>query len=110
MTFFTSLEFDQLLRGAGLLGFFFYMASFAALQFRVIEGQGLIYPALNVLAASLVLASLAVEFNLASVLTQISWIVIGCAGISIRLAKTRSPQQVIDYQNARRIGFAEQNT
>ena len=109
MTFFTALELDQVLYGAGLLGFFLYMASFAALQFRVIEGQGLMFPALNVLAASLVLASLTVDVNLASALIQIGWIVIGCAGIFIRLAKPRSPKQGIGHQNAVRMGFAEQS-
>ncbi|MDA9208459.1 hypothetical protein N9O61_06210, partial [Octadecabacter sp.] len=84
--------------------------SFAALQFNVIQGQGLMYPALNVLAASLVLASLTVEFNLASALIQISWIVIGCAGIFIRLAKTRSPKHGIHYQNAVRMRFSQQST
>jgi len=108
MTFLAAIEYDHLFRGAGLFGFFLYMASFAALQFRVIEGQGLMYPALNVLAASLVLASLTVEFNLASALIQIGWIVIGCAGILIRLAKSRSPQKVAGNQNATPFRFAEQ--
>ncbi|MEL6571402.1 MAG: hypothetical protein AAFQ64_07085 [Pseudomonadota bacterium] len=78
---------DQFCRIAGLVGFTFYMASFAALQFKVIDGHGLTYSLLNVLAAFLVLISLAAEFNLASALIQVGWIIIGCAGIILRLRK-----------------------
>ena len=89
MTFLDALQTDALYRIAGLLGFFFYMASFAALQFRILDGQGMTYSFLNVLAASLVLVSLTAEFNLASALIQVSWIVIGIAGILLRVKRTR---------------------
>lgn len=89
MTAFGTIEINDLYRIAGLLGFFFYMASFAALQFRMLDGQGLAYPFLNVLAASLVLISLAGEFNLASALIQVSWITIGLSGIAIQLHRAR---------------------
>lgn len=88
MHFAPIIDADQFCRVAGLVGFTFYMASFAALQFKIIDGHGLTYPLLNVLAAFLVLISLAAEFNLASTLTQVSWIIIGCAGIILRLRKT----------------------
>lgn len=90
MTFLDTIETDALYRIAGLFGFFFYMASFAALQFRILDGQGMTYSFLNVLAASLVLVSLIAEFNLASALIQVSWIVIGLAGILLRIKRTRT--------------------
>jgi len=53
----------------------------AALQARVLDGNGSLYCLLNILAASLVLVSLTEAFNLASILIQISWITIGLVGI-----------------------------
>lgn len=90
MTFLDAVQSDTLYRIAGLFGFFFYMASFAALQLKLLDGQGLTYSLLNVLAASLVLVSLVAEFNLASALIQVSWIVIGFVGICLRLKPTRN--------------------
>ena len=81
----------------GLLGFFVYLASFAALQMRLLDGNGVAYAALNILAAALVLVSLTEAFNLASALIQISWIVIGLFGLAWRytaiLAARRMPER-----------------
>lgn len=65
----------------GLVGFFVYIGSFAALQAKVLDGNGSAYCVLNILAAALVLVSLTEAFNLASILIQISWIAIGLVGI-----------------------------
>ena len=73
------------LQTVGILGFLTYMASFALLQARVIDGNGTTYCVMNILAASLVLVSLADAFNLASLLIQVSWITIGLTGLSLRL-------------------------
>ena len=70
------------LKAAGVLGFLAYMASFALLQARVVDGNGPVYALLNVIAAALVLVSLADAFNLASLLIQLSWIVIGLGGLA----------------------------
>jgi len=94
MSFFDTLEFERFFRVAGLFGFFVYMASFAALQFKLLDGQSLIYTGLNVLAASLVLVSLMVDFNLSSALIQISWITIGCAGFLFRFTQARPKDEV----------------
>lgn len=69
-------------QATGVLGFFAYMGSFALLQARLIDGNGPVYALMNVIAASLVLISLADAFNLASLLIQVSWIIIGLAGIA----------------------------
>lgn len=65
----------------GLLGFVAYLGGFAALQFGVLDGNGKTYAWVNVLAASMVLISLYDAFNLASLLIQVSWIIIGYIGI-----------------------------
>ena len=68
----------------GVFGFFVYIASFALLQLRMIDGNSNLYSLLNIVGASLVLLSLMEAFNLASMLIQVSWIFIGIAGICMR--------------------------
>jgi len=72
---------EQTLELIGVAGFVFYMLSYALLQLGKISGQCYTYTLLNMLAASLVLVSLLNQFNLASALIQISWIVISVVGI-----------------------------
>jgi len=72
---------EQILECIGVAGFIFYMLSYALLQLGKISGQCYTYTLLNMLAASLVLISLTHQFNLASALIQISWIVISVVGI-----------------------------
>lgn len=69
---------------AGLAGFGAYVAAYALLQFGVLSGDSLIYTGANTLAAALVLISLIADFNLASALIQITWIVIGVVGVLLR--------------------------
>lgn len=70
----------------GLMGFLAYLGSFAALQMKLLDGNGVRYAALNILAACLVLISLTEAFNLASALIQISWILIGICGLAWRFS------------------------
>ncbi len=99
MNFLSVADLDLVYRIAGLVGFFFYMSSFAALQFKWLDGQGLTYSLMNIAAASLVLISLTNEFNLASALIQVSWIVIGCVGLLLRI-KIFKPRQSTQAVNA----------
>lgn len=69
----------------GLIGFAAYLGAFGALQFRLISGDGVMYTAMNIFGASLVLISLLGSFNLASALIQISWILIGLCGLGLRV-------------------------
>lgn len=65
----------------GLLGFATYLGGFGALQFGWLDGNGKAYAWVNVIGASFVLISLYDAFNLASLLIQVSWIIIGYIGI-----------------------------
>lgn len=77
------LALDQisLVTGIGILGVAFYLGSYAALQFGLIQGRGYLYPSLNIVAAGLVGISLLEAYNLSSLLIQISWIAISIYGI-----------------------------
>ncbi|MDA7428670.1 hypothetical protein PGB28_09380 [Primorskyibacter aestuariivivens] len=92
---------DDALRMIGVLGFFFYIGGFAALQLEVLDGSGITYSVVNILAASLVLISLAGDFNLASAMIQASWIVIGFSGLSLRLWQRRRAMRMWDEANSR---------
>jgi hypothetical protein len=76
---------EQLFNVAGLTGVVLYLGSYALLQLGMLRGNGYAYATLNLCAASLVLLSLTVAFNLSSAIIQISWVVISILGIA-RLA------------------------
>lgn len=82
MTYVTQLSAPQMV---GVPGVLVYLGSFAAVQAEILSGDSIAYSAANVIAASCVLLSLTVEFNLASLLIQISFITIGLVGIARRL-------------------------
>ena len=71
----------------GVIGFVLYMLSYFQLQIGRIEGSGSIYTLMNLSAASFVLISLIHNFNLASMLIQVSWILISFIGL-IRIRGT----------------------
>ena len=82
------LEF--ILELSGVAGFIFYMLAYGLLQMGKISGQGYCYTCMNMAAAILVLLSLVHQFNLASVLIQLSWIVISLVGLYRLSTGTRS--------------------
>lgn len=83
---------DQLFQLAGIAGFLCYIIGFAAVQMNWINGNGNAYTLWSLAGASLVLISLVGAFNLASLLIQVSWIVI-CLTALIRRALNR-PQNL----------------
>lgn len=89
-TSFPTLDIPQILQFIGIAGFIAYMTGFAALQMGYLDGNGPSYALTNVIGATLVLISLASAFNLASMLTQVSWIFIGCCGI-LRYNRRKTP-------------------
>lgn len=87
------LEMDGavLCRALGVVGFLSYMAGYTALQFRMIDGDGLTYSISKVLGATLVLISLTTDFNLSAALIQVSFLGIGMVGIFLRIRDRRRP-------------------
>lgn len=70
--------------GIGVCGVALYVLAYAALQFGFIMGRGFLYPAMNAIAACLVLISLFDRFQLASAIIQTVWIAISATSM-IRL-------------------------
>lgn len=65
----------------GLIGVALYIGSYAGLQLRLVKGAGYCHTIMNGLAALLVLISLTKDYNLSSVLIQLSWILISGYGL-----------------------------
>lgn len=76
----------------GLAGFAAYVAAYGLLQLGRIDGNGVAYTLLNIVAAGLVLVSLLEDFNLASVLIQVTWITLGLVGIVLRWSTPHPPK------------------
>lgn len=87
---------------AGYLGVAFYIGSYAALQFGLISGRGYLYAFLNLIGASLVLASLAEAYNLASAIIQVTWITISIVG----LVRAYLLHQIIRFSEQERMILA----
>lgn len=77
-----------LLQWVGVAGFFCYIFAFGAVQCGRLDGNSTAYTLANILAASLVAISLIAEFNLASALIQISWILLGVLGLVLRIFRS----------------------
>ena len=74
----------------GVVGFMIYITTFFNVQSGNICGNGMLFPLLQVIAASCVLVSLASAYNLASFMIQTSYIAIGLFGIALRLRRVRA--------------------
>lgn len=73
----------------GVAGFALYLLSYCLLQLDRVDGNSSVYARMILIAATLVLVSLYFEFNLASALIQISYIIISMIGLLKRARKRR---------------------
>lgn len=78
---------DAMAQGAGLAGVGIYILAYGLLQAGGIRGTGYLYPALNMVAALLLLVSLGQAFNLSAALVQVCWVVISLYGITRRFLR-----------------------
>lgn len=74
---------------SGLIGVFFYLSSYALLQFGVLRGSGYIYTLMNMAAATGVLISVIEEYNSSSMLISIFWIAISVIGLTLRFIRNQ---------------------
>ena len=88
ISFFRDLPPD-LSTACGVFGFVLYLANYTMVTFRIIDSQGITFFVINIAGATLVLVSLAQNFNLGSALIQGFWICLGVIAIVIRL-RTRA--------------------
>ncbi|MEL7262769.1 MAG: cyclic nucleotide-binding domain-containing protein [Pseudomonadota bacterium] len=77
---------------AGIVGVAFYIGAYGLLQLGVLRGSGYPYALMNLAAASFVLVSLMVSWNLFSAIIQISWITLSVLGMARVWLTTRGLQ------------------
>jgi hypothetical protein len=76
----------------GNIGVLMLMLTYLALQLDKIKSADLSYSVLNAVGASLIVASLIVDFNLSALLMEVFWVLISFIGIGrhFRLKTIRS--------------------
>jgi hypothetical protein len=76
----------------GNIGVLMLMFTYLALQLDKIKSADLSYSVLNAVGASLIVASLIVDFNLSALLMEVFWVLISFIGIGrhLRLKTIRS--------------------
>lgn len=92
-SFFSFLDGLTLLQAMGVLGSACYLLNYFLLQVGMMDGNGHPYRLGSLIAASLVLASLTEQFNLASAIVQISWIALSLFGFCRAIWIIRRPQK-----------------
>ena len=98
---------EPLLRSLGVAGAGLYLVTYALLQLKLLSGDSILYTAINMCAASLVLTGLTVDFNAGAAIIQIAWILLGTLGITISvLRRKRAPQAAEQDRPATRL-FAQ---
>jgi hypothetical protein len=77
---------------AGNIGVVIIVVAYLMLQLEKIKSTDLSYSVMNALGASLIVASLIVDFNLSALLMEVFWVLISFIGIGrhLRLKTIRS--------------------
>ena len=78
----------------GVAGFGLYVMNYTLLTFHKLHSHDALYFAINLVAASMVLAGLTVSFNLASAMIQLFWVAISFIAIIVRLRRRLSGRAV----------------
>jgi hypothetical protein len=76
----------------GLIGVVLIVVTYLLLQLDKLRSSDLAYSLFNAIGASLIVASLVVNFNLSALLMEVFWVLISCIGIFryFRLKASRS--------------------
>ena len=76
----------------GLVGVALIVVTYLFLQLEKLRSNDLAYSLFNAIGASLIVASLLVNFNLSALLMEVFWVLISCIGIFryFRLKASRS--------------------
>ena len=78
---------EPVLRGVGVAGAALYLTNYSLLQFKLLSGDSVLFTAINMCAAAMVLAGLTIDFNPGAAIIQIAWIFLGTIGISITVIR-----------------------
>ena len=74
----------------GILGTLLVLLAFFLLQARKLHGNGAIYQLLNAIGAAAIIVSLFHQFNLASMVLEIAWLLISLYGLAVGIRHRRA--------------------
>ncbi|HJU07611.1 MAG TPA: hypothetical protein VJ727_03935 [Rhodanobacteraceae bacterium] len=74
----------------GIVGTLLVLLAFFLLQARKLHGNGPVYQLLNAIGAAAIIVSLFYQFNLASMILEIAWLLISLYGIAVGIRHRRA--------------------
>ena len=73
----------------GIAGTLLVLVAFFLLQARKLHGNGPVYQLLNAIGAAAIIVSLVYQFNLASMLLEVAWLLISLYGLAVGIRHRR---------------------
>ena len=73
----------------GIAGTLLVLLAFFLLQARKLHGNGPVYQLLNAIGAAAIIVSLFYQFNLASMILEIAWLLISLYGLAVGIRHRR---------------------
>ncbi|HWG11230.1 MAG TPA: hypothetical protein VN693_07005 [Rhodanobacteraceae bacterium] len=80
----------------GILGTLLVLLAFFLLQARKLHGNGAVYQLLNAIGAAAIIVSLFHQFNLASMVLEIAWLLISLYGLAVGIRHRRDAREAGD--------------
>lgn len=77
----------------GIIGTLMVLLAFFLLQARKLHGNGAVYQLLNAFGAAAIIVSLVYEFNLASMVLEIAWLLISIYGLVVGFRHRRDARE-----------------
>ena len=74
----------------GIVGTLLVLLAFFLLQARKLHGNGAVYQLLNAIGAAAIIVSLFHQFNLASMVLEIAWLLISLYGLAVGIRHRRA--------------------
>jgi drug/metabolite transporter (DMT)-like permease len=74
----------------GLIGVFMVLMAYGLQQMRRIDGNGVLYPSLNLIGAILILISLAYKPNVPAIVMEAAWVAMSVVGIFLAVKARRN--------------------
>ncbi|MEM7075030.1 MAG: hypothetical protein AAF484_08080 [Pseudomonadota bacterium] len=85
------IDFDFMCRAIGLIGFSLYVIGFFLLSTGRLDSRRPVYFKLTLIAASCLLVSLSVDFNLSAAMIQLFYVLMSLGAIAKRRARAFGP-------------------
>ena len=80
----------------GIVGTLLVLLAFFLLQARKLHGNGAVYQLLNAIGAAAIIVSLFHQFNLASMVLEIAWLLISLYGLAVGIRHRRDAREAGD--------------